>query len=116
MECFKQFRGILFGYEIIVFSYHNNLVYAATLSESQRVMRWRLFIGEFGPNIQHIYGVDNIVADMFSRLPSTPRDKYEPFTRKARCCVNELFVIGWVENNKDFFPLNILIVQREQQK
>ena len=30
--------------------------------ESQRLMRWRLIIGEFGPNIQHIAGVDNIVA------------------------------------------------------
>ena len=38
VECLKQFRGILFGYEIDVFSDHKNLVYAATLSESQRVM------------------------------------------------------------------------------
>jgi hypothetical protein len=53
-----------------VFSDHKNLVYAATVSESQRVMRWRLILEEFGPNIQHIAGVDNIVADMLSRLPS----------------------------------------------
>ena len=32
VECLKQFREILFGYEINVFSYHKNLVYAATLS------------------------------------------------------------------------------------
>ena len=30
--CLKQFQGILFGYEINVFSDHKNLVYAATLS------------------------------------------------------------------------------------
>ena len=49
---------------------HNNLVYAATVSESQRVMRWRLILEEFGPNIQHtIAGVDNVVADVLSRLP-----------------------------------------------
>jgi len=35
VECLKQFRGILFGYPINVFSDHKNLVYAATLSESQ---------------------------------------------------------------------------------
>ena len=57
VECLKQFRGILFGYSINVFSDHKNLVYAATLSESQRVMRWRLILEEFGPNIQHIAGV-----------------------------------------------------------
>jgi hypothetical protein len=39
VECLKQFRGILFGYKINVFSDHKNLVYAATVSESQRVMR-----------------------------------------------------------------------------
>ncbi|GFH61806.1 hypothetical protein CTEN210_18281 [Chaetoceros tenuissimus] len=39
VECLKQFRNILFGYEINVYSDHKNLVYEATLSESQRVMR-----------------------------------------------------------------------------
>ena len=32
VECLNQFRGILFGYEINVFLYNKNLVYAATLS------------------------------------------------------------------------------------
>ena len=75
MECLKQFRGIIFGYEINVFSDHKNLFYVATLIESQRVMRWKLIIEEFGPNIQHISGVDNILADTLSRLLSTPRKK-----------------------------------------
>jgi hypothetical protein len=69
VECLKQFRGILFGYKLNVFSDHKNLVYAATVSESQRVMRWRLILEEFGPNIQHIAGIDNVVADMLSRVP-----------------------------------------------
>ena len=51
VECLKQFQGILFGYEINVFSDHKNLVYAATLSESQRVMLWKLILKDFGPNI-----------------------------------------------------------------
>ena len=46
------------------------MVYAATLSESKRVMRWQLTIKEFGPNIQHISGVENIVAGVPSRFPS----------------------------------------------
>ena len=99
MECLKQFLGIIFGYEINVFSYHKNLVYAATLSEYQRVMRWRLIIGEFGPNIQYISGVENIVGDTLSILLSTPSDKYESCTRKAQCCANDLFNIGRLENN-----------------
>ena len=44
VECLNQFRGILFGFEINILLDPKNLVYAAILSESQRVMRWRLII------------------------------------------------------------------------
>ena len=44
VQCLKEFRGILLGYEINIFSDHNNLVYAATLSDEQRVMRWRIIL------------------------------------------------------------------------
>ena len=89
VECLRKLHGITFGYEINVFSDHKNMVYVATLSESQRVMRLRLIIEEFGPTIQHIDGVDNIVTDTLSRLPSTPSDKNDSCTRKAQCRVNE---------------------------
>ena len=112
MEFPKQSRGIIFGYEIQVLSDHKNLVYAETLSESQRVMCWQLIIKYFGPTIQHIAGFDNILSDTLSKLPSKPNDKYYPYTRKAQCRANELFTIGRVENNEDCFPLNLLIVQR----
>ena len=107
MECVNQFQGILFGFEINIFPDHKNLVYAATLSESQMVMRWQLIFEEFGLNIQHIAGVDNIVADRLSRFPSTPSDKYKPYTRKAQCCVNKSFAFGRIENNEDCFQLNL---------
>ena len=76
IECLQQFGGILFGYEINVFSDNTNIVYVTTLSESKRVMRWKLIIEEFGPNIHHIAGVDNILADMLIRFPYTSVDKY----------------------------------------
>ena len=81
LECLNKFHGILFGYEINVFSYHKNLVYAATLSESQLVMCWLLILEEFGTTIHHIYGVYNIVADALIKLPSTSIYKYKPITR-----------------------------------
>ena len=34
------------------------MVYAAPLSEYQRVMHWRPIFKDFGPNIQYINGVD----------------------------------------------------------
>ena len=99
VECLKKYRGILPGYEINIFSDHTNLVYTATLSEYQRVMLWKLILKEFRPNIQHIPGVDNIVADTLSRLPSTPSKKYEPCTSKAKFHANGLFKIVRVEKN-----------------
>ena len=82
VEPLNQFHGILFGHDINIFSYHKKLVFAATLRKCQRVMRWRLILEGFGPNIQHIAGFDNIVADTLSILPSTPSDKYKTCTRK----------------------------------
>ena len=85
VECPKLFRGILFGYEINLFPDHNNLVYNGTLSESQREIRWRLILEEFGPNIKHISGVENISADTLSIFLSTPSNRYECCTKKAKC-------------------------------
>ena len=115
MEFLKQFQGIIFGYEIKLFSDHKNLGYVATLSESKRVMRWRLILKEFGPKIQYISGIDKIVADTLGRLPYTPGNNNKPCTRKAQCRANKLFAIGREENNECFPPLNLLIVQTEQQ-
>ena len=84
----KHLRGILFSYEINVFSDNKNLIYAATPSESQRVMCWRLIIGKFEPTIQHISGVENIVYDTISTLSSTSKYKYEPDTQKDQCRVD----------------------------
>ena len=114
MEHLKQFGGIILGYEINLLLDHKNLVYAATLSESQRVMRWRLILEEFGPNIQHIVVVDNIVSDNLSILPSTHSNKYDTCTRKAHSRANESFALGRIEINEDYLSLNLLIVQREQ--
>ena len=99
MECLKPFRGIIFGYEINIFSYNNNLLCAATLSEYQRVMHWRLIIEESGPIIQHIAGVDNIVAYTLSRITYTPIDRYNTSTSKSQCCVIDFFTIVRLENN-----------------
>lgn len=119
VECLKQFRGVLFGYEINVYSDHKNLIYATTMSESQRVMRWRLILEEFGPNIKHISGSDNIIADALSRLPTTSGETHEHSTDGSYHLAKGIFAAS--KGNKypvdDIgFPLALSIVQREQQK
>ena len=99
-----------------MFSDHEHLVYAPTLSESQRLKRWQVLLEEFGPNIQHISGFDNIVADMFNELTSTSSDKYKPCTRKDQCCTNKVSAIGRLKDNEDCFLLNILMVQEKPKK
>ena len=74
-EYLNLFHGIIFGYEINVYLDHNNLVYADTKSEYQRVMCWIIIIKEFWTNIQHIDGAGNILSDTISRFPSTNIDR-----------------------------------------
>ena len=48
VETLKEYRKILLGQEIEVFTDHKNLVYKTFNTE--RVMRWRLIIEEYGPS------------------------------------------------------------------
>ena len=108
VECPKQFHGIISGYEINLFSNHKNMVYAATLIEYQRMLRWRLIIEVFGPNIQYITGVNNIVEGTISRFPYTSIDKYDISTKEDQCRANEQFTISRIENIKYCLQINIL--------
>jgi hypothetical protein len=63
----KEFRNILLGQQITVFTDHKNLTYKNFNTE--RVMRWRLVLEEFGPCLQYIKGTHNVVANALSRLP-----------------------------------------------
>ena len=66
VETLKEFRNILLGQSIRVYTDHKNLTYKEFNTE--RVMRWRLLIEEFGPELIYIKGETNIVADALSRL------------------------------------------------
>ena len=68
---------MLWGQKIIVYTDHQNLIREALGSTSDRVLRWRLLLEEFGPEIEYIKGIDNTVADAISRLEYTPVDDRE---------------------------------------
>jgi RNase H-like domain found in reverse transcriptase len=70
VETLKEFRNILLGHRIQVYTDHKNLTYANFNTE--RVMRWRLILEEFSPELIYLKGDTNIVADALSRLELLP--------------------------------------------
>src|SRR5688572_2845014 len=66
VEVLKEFRNILLGQQIYVHTDHENLTYKTF--NSDRVMRWRLYIKEYSPDLQYIKGENNVMDDALSRL------------------------------------------------
>ena len=66
VETLKEFCNILLGQKIIVRTDHKNLT--CKNFNTERVMRWRLILEEYGPELKYIKGEHNVVADALSRL------------------------------------------------
>ena len=73
METLKEFRNIILGHLIIVYTDHKNLTYR--FFNTERVMRWRLILEEFGPELKYIKGENNFVADALSCLEKSPNQE-----------------------------------------
>ncbi|MGH7954682.1 MAG: RNase H-like domain-containing protein, partial [Gloeomargaritales cyanobacterium] len=67
VETLKEYKSILFGMDLNVFTDHKNLIHHTFTSN--RVLRWRLLIEDFRPKINYITGSSNAEADALSRLP-----------------------------------------------
>ena len=72
VETLKEFKGMLWGQHIKVYTDHKNLLTDALGLTSDRVYRWRLLLEEYGPEIVWIKGIHNTVADAISRLDYNP--------------------------------------------
>ncbi len=62
----KEFRSMLLGAELHIYSDHMNILHVGNSSE--RRLCWISYVDEYGPNIHHIEGPRNVIADTFSRL------------------------------------------------
>ncbi len=73
VKTLKEFKGMLWGQSIKVYTDHANFIRDALLGmTSDRVYRWRLLLEEYGPKIVYIKGIHNTIADAISRLEYDP--------------------------------------------
>ena len=66
VECLKEFKGMLWGQQITVYTVHKNLMQDALGLTSEWVYHWRLLLEEYGPMIMYIKGIHNTVSDAIS--------------------------------------------------
>ena len=71
VEILIKFRPMLIGAKINVYTDRKNITHNVSKFTTQRVMHWRLLLEEFGPTFFYKKGEENIVADAFSRVPTT---------------------------------------------
>ena len=72
---FDKFRPYLIGNKVIVHTDHSAIKYLMTKKDTKpRLIRWVLLLQEFSLKIKDKKGIENLVADHFSRLEG-PRDE-----------------------------------------
>ncbi len=68
VEPLKEFKGMLWGQPIKVYTDHKYLIRDALGLTYDWVYQWRLLLEEYGPEIVYIKGIHNTVADAISWL------------------------------------------------
>jgi hypothetical protein len=63
VETLKEFKGMLWGQDIKVYTNHKNLIRDALGLTSDRVYCWLLLLEGYAPEIIYIKGIHNTVAD-----------------------------------------------------
>lgn len=68
-----KFHYLLRDCYFVLHTDHKNLTYIKDHA-SPKVMRWKMQLQEYNFLLEHIDGVSNVVADVFSRTPTSPLD------------------------------------------
>jgi hypothetical protein len=87
VKTLKEFKGMLWGQDIKVFTDHTHLMTDALGLISDQVYRWRLLLEEYGLKIVYIKGIHNTIADAVLWLeydPSVNQTAESFYTRKVK--------------------------------
>ena len=112
VETLKEFRNILLGQQIRIYTDHKNLTYKEF--NTDRVMQWQLILEEYGPELEYLEGKKNTVADAMSRLPKLNEELIEkttPGNPEYEMMLAELAALDDIH-----CPVNLKLIQDEQQK
>ena len=115
VETLKEFRNILLGQQIKVYTDHKNLTYKNF--NTKRVMRWRLILEEYGPELCYIKGENNVFADALSRLdlkeykfPSSIKEEQLVSDHMAEC-----YGLDKSDLPTDLMPVNYKVIEHHQK-
>jgi hypothetical protein len=73
VETLKEFKGMLWGQRLNVYTTHKNLTRDGIGLTSDRVTCWRILLEEYASKIIYIKGIHSTVADAISRLDYDPK-------------------------------------------
>ena len=111
VEVCKEFRTILLGQQLTIYTDHENLTYKHF--NTDRVMRWRLFLEEYSPNIIWLKGQSNIVADALSRLELVgPPMEESHFTQELQ---SHYYCLHQEDKDTLTYPLSYLLIGQHQK-
>jgi hypothetical protein len=119
IETCKEYKNILLGYPIIVFTDHkNNTFNGSKANTSDRVLRtcWLLLLGEYGVTFEHLPGKKHVimVEDFLSRLDidslKFQKNKEEVLTLLSGSENNSII------NIKLKIPIHTALIFKEQAK
>ena len=107
VETLKEFKTILLGQQIVIHTDHKNLT--CKNFNMEHVMRWRLLLEEYSPEIKYISGKKNIIADALSRLDFN--DNQPDLHETADC-----YGFDPEDFPDDAFPVSYPLIEAEQAK
>jgi RNase H-like domain found in reverse transcriptase len=108
VETLKEFRNVLLGRTIKVYTDHKNLTY--TNFNTKHVMHWRLFCEEYGPKLIYLCCDKNIVADALSRFSFNPNVTIDQHSQYAEC-----FGVSKDDLPIDIYPLKHSCAQQQHK-
>jgi hypothetical protein len=109
VETLKEFKGMIWGQNIKVFTDHANLMRDALGLTLDQVYQWRLLLEEYRPKIVYIKGIHNTVADAVSLLeydPSVNQTAKSFYTMKVKNTKSRQRQ-NWMRVSKNWCELDI---------